>query len=396
MSERPTICLAMIVRDEVATLPGLFASCRDLIDYWVICDTGSTDGTQDLVRRELAGIPGELHEREWVDFGVNRTQCMELSRGKGDYLLILDADTTLDAPTDAFQDLDADSYMLRHIDGATHYLTRRLVRGSLAWRYIGAVHEYIFSDEAETVGRLDQVTIRPRSIGGRRSGRWERDLEILRREVERAPEDPRAQYYLAQTLRDLGRTREDEAILAAALEAYEKRAGMPGWDQETYHAQYQAGLISAWIGQWPRAMDLLIRAWEIRPQRYEALYYLVAGLREREMYRTAHRFASIVADLAPLPIPDDIFFLDPWVYEWGMLFEYSITSYWVGEYRASLGACKRLLSIATLPETYRKYTIENLQHAVREAAQQEALRRERARPATRRIVPSGTSTLRPS
>ena len=64
-SRGPSIALCMIVKDEVEVLSSCFASCRELIDHWVICDTGSTDGTQELIRRELAGIPGELHERPW-------------------------------------------------------------------------------------------------------------------------------------------------------------------------------------------------------------------------------------------------------------------------------------------------------------------------------------------
>jgi len=51
----PTICLCMIVKNEVDVLGACFASCRDLIDHWVICDTGSTDGTQELIRREREG-----------------------------------------------------------------------------------------------------------------------------------------------------------------------------------------------------------------------------------------------------------------------------------------------------------------------------------------------------
>nr|WP_293767360.1 hypothetical protein [Sporichthya sp.] len=41
---------------------------RDHIDHWLIVDTGSTDGTQELIRTMLAGIPGEVVERPWVTF----------------------------------------------------------------------------------------------------------------------------------------------------------------------------------------------------------------------------------------------------------------------------------------------------------------------------------------
>lgn len=46
---------------------------KPIIDHWVIVDTGSTDDTQDVILRELEGIPGSLDAREWVNFGHNRT-----------------------------------------------------------------------------------------------------------------------------------------------------------------------------------------------------------------------------------------------------------------------------------------------------------------------------------
>jgi glycosyltransferase involved in cell wall biosynthesis len=59
---RPSLCLCIIVRDEADVLEECLESRRGLIDHSVICDTGSTDGTQELIRRSLADIPGELHE----------------------------------------------------------------------------------------------------------------------------------------------------------------------------------------------------------------------------------------------------------------------------------------------------------------------------------------------
>lgn len=38
--------LVMIVKNEVATINTTLGSMRDMIDYWTIVDTGSTDGTQ--------------------------------------------------------------------------------------------------------------------------------------------------------------------------------------------------------------------------------------------------------------------------------------------------------------------------------------------------------------
>ena len=43
-----TICLNMIVKNEQPVIRRCLASVKEMIDYWVIVDTGSTDGTQDL------------------------------------------------------------------------------------------------------------------------------------------------------------------------------------------------------------------------------------------------------------------------------------------------------------------------------------------------------------
>src|SRR5579859_5175486 len=92
MGMRKRVCLVMIVRDEATGISACLENLREVIDSWVICDIGSTDATQEVVRESLHGIPGELHEVPWVDFGHNRTTALRLARGKADYHLIADAD----------------------------------------------------------------------------------------------------------------------------------------------------------------------------------------------------------------------------------------------------------------------------------------------------------------
>ena len=98
-SARTNICLNMIVKNETKVLPRLFRSVKDYIDYYVIVDTGSTDGTIELIKAEMKsyGIDGEVHERPWVDFATNRQQALELalSADRCDYLLFIDADEEL-------------------------------------------------------------------------------------------------------------------------------------------------------------------------------------------------------------------------------------------------------------------------------------------------------------
>src|ERR1700761_2630721 len=135
-AEGRTVCLCMIVKNEAPVIRRCLDSVRSIIDYWVIVDTGSTDGTQDIIRAHLRNLPGELHERPWRDFAFNRSEALELARGKSDYTLIIDADDTLDiAPDTPFPELGADSYTIEISDTATVYRRLQLVLSALPWRY---------------------------------------------------------------------------------------------------------------------------------------------------------------------------------------------------------------------------------------------------------------------
>jgi len=357
----------MIVRDEAGSIERCIASCREIIDYWVICDTGSVDGTPEIIRQALDGVPGELHHHTWRDFGHNRSRLMELAYGKADRLLLLDADWTVEAAPGAFDALTADAYLVVHA-GEIEFRNKRVVSGRIPWHYVGAVHEYIASPDERTCERLPGVVIHVESVGGGRTGRWLRDRELLDDALVRDPADTRSAFYLAQTLRDLGHDTGDTALLAQARDAYERRGDMGGWEEETYCAWHQAGLLAAELDDWPDAADCFATAWEARPSRLEAMHDLAQGLRVRDLHRAAHRFTSLAADLRPLPVPDDDLFVIPWIYRWGMLFEYSITSYWVGDPVTCIRACDALLRIPELPAGHRRQTELNRQHGIRARA----------------------------
>ena len=64
ITEKKTITLCMIVKNESKVIERCLASVLPVIDHWMILDTGSTDGTQEKIREFFnnVGIPGELHE----------------------------------------------------------------------------------------------------------------------------------------------------------------------------------------------------------------------------------------------------------------------------------------------------------------------------------------------
>lgn len=362
MGESPkrTICLCMIVKNEAEVIGRCLESVRNLIDYWVISDTGSDDDTKDIIRAELKDIPGELHDDPWVNFGHNRTQNIQRAYGKADYLLLIDADMVIEREGN-LPPLTADSYLLRHL-GSIQYRVKRLVRGDIHWRYEGVTHEYLTSQRPDREAELDAIGINHFADGGSRADKFERDESLLSAELERDPDNTRTVFYLAQTCRDLAEIHLDPDGAKRAIRLYERRARMGGWEEEVYYSLLQAGVLKADFGDWPGAMDTLIQAWEYRPQRLEACYELTSRLRVSGKYHTAHSFAR--AGIGQ-PMPSDRLFVHPWVYQWGLLFEYSITAYWTGDARACLEACDRLLALPGLPGDYQEQTRANHAFAAR-------------------------------
>ena len=91
-ADKKTVCLNMIVKNEARVIEKCLASVKPLIDSWVIVDTGSSDDTQSIIRKYMADLPGELHEKPWVNFAHNRNEALQLAKEKADYVLLIDAD----------------------------------------------------------------------------------------------------------------------------------------------------------------------------------------------------------------------------------------------------------------------------------------------------------------
>ena len=199
----------MIVRNEAHIVHEVLDAVGPYISSWVIVDTGSEDGTQDLIRGHMAslGISGELHERPWRNFGHNRSEALKLAQGHADYIWVIDADDTVSGTPD-FTRLSADVYDLRIRDEGTHNIhwRRQLFRDGIGWYYLGVVHEFSTCDHPYVTRRLEgDYYIESRRLGSRNRDpqKYERDRDVLLAELDRNPDDKRSMISLAQTYFDL-------------------------------------------------------------------------------------------------------------------------------------------------------------------------------------------------
>lgn len=318
---KPTVCLNMIVKNESAVITRCLDSVVDLIDYWVISDTGSTDGTQQIIRDYFAkrGLEGQLLEHEWKNFAHNRNCALKPALGKTDYILIMDADDYLVTPPDfQWPPLSAESYLLKIQRGDTEYYNTKLVRADLPWRWESVLHEYLTCDAAHTNEKLTDECLITSTTEGARSqnpNKYQHDAEILEAALAEEPDNTRYRFYLAQSYRD---SKND----LKAIEHYQKRVDMGGWAEEVYRSLLEIAHAKRRLGE---DLFTVIRAYIdahcYRPQRLEALYYAVKLCRENQYYGLG---CQLGWEARHTPMTQDILFVETSIYQWQFIDELSI------------------------------------------------------------------------
>lgn len=346
--KKPTICLCMIVKNESHIILETLSSVKAYLDYWVICDTGSTDNTPELIEVffHAAGIPGELHRVGWKNFGYNRTQVFELAKNKGDYFWVIDADDYLVGKLN-FDGLNADAYRLKYVLGAITYYRDQLFKGDLTWEYKGVLHEYPHCPEKEALNKAvlnGDYYIHARTAGARSKldpkEKYLADAKLLESALLEEQDTgliARYLFYLAQSYRDAGE--HEKAIIR-----YQERVAAGGWVEEVWYSLYQIGRLRELLNQGNRAKIAYLEAFEYRPSRAESLYSLGKFCNVRREFAQAHLFLEQAADI---PYPDDILFVSKSVYDYEIDFERSICAYWIGDYRQSVALCDKLIAMKT-------------------------------------------------
>lgn len=343
------ISLVMIVKNEAASIEATIASVRPFVDTYCIVDTGSTDGTPELIRNACATLPGALHHEPFVDFGATRSQALELAAERSVFTLMLSGDETLhqgealrrfcETHRD-YSGADHAAYMVDTRMGDSGMLTPRLARARMKMRYVGVTHEHLTRKGCippqyrvpEAFIFHDLAHCDPE----RKRRGYERDLELLRTHTERDPADTRGVFYLAQTYECLGRTQE-------AFSTYQRRLELGGWSEEQYQARYRmARLAAALDAPWNEVQGHYLAAHALAPQRAEPLYRIAQHWHGLGEYALAYVFGRRAAEL-PLPV-DDALWVERSVYIHEASDLLGAVAFYVGEYAIGESATRRALS----------------------------------------------------
>ncbi len=284
------VCLCMMVRNESRVIRRALDSIASEIDGWSITDTGSTDGTQDIIREyfEARGIPGVLHQSTFVDFGASRTETIENAQALAlandmSYLILLDGDEVYEIrDPDWKRSLDGSPYLILY-DDALSYRALYLVPAAVGWQFIGRTHEYLEATEPAPAKRqFDSIVLHDHGDGGSKSDKFTRDVRLLELTLSENEADERAWFYLAESLLN------GNIDVERALRAYTRRSTMGGFEEESWYAAYRRGhcierLGNASVDPWP-AIVAYLQAWERRPWRAEPLTEIVRLSAERGLF----------------------------------------------------------------------------------------------------------------
>lgn len=341
------ICLVMIVKDEEDTIKRCLSAVAPYISYWVIVDTGSTDKTKEVISETMKAleIPGELHERPWVNFEVNRTESLRLAKGKCDYRWIIDADDTfvVENPNiNPFGGLDTtpDGYQIMYRLGILQYHRVQLVKSDEDWVYKGVLHEYLHLDKPNLFHGIVPnshvvADISPLKRANSLEEKYANDAKILEEALVSEPNNTRYVFYLAQSYRDSNQ-------LEKSIEAYRKRASMGEWEEEVYYSMYMEAKLKEKLG-YPieEVTDLYSKAWEYRPARLECAFHVMRKLREQKRFLIAFAYGDVAIKTRGT---SDILFVEPEIWQWRLLDEYSLASYYIGNPEISLEKTKSILN----------------------------------------------------
>ena len=300
IKDGPTMCFATMCKNEEHCIQNTLESVYKHIDYWVVCDTGSTDRTCEIVKNffEEKGIPGELHVDEWVGFDHNKSLMMERAKDKTDYVLHLDADDLLINGLDfGKNDIGDDAYFMNVTRGTLKWMALIIFNNRLTWKFCGVAHTTIKCKEKESFTTKD-ISNRNSYVSGEGIGsrafdpkKFLYDAEKLKKQFfDTLLSDPddlnsRSAFYTGQSYQDYG-------MLEEAIKWYRLYTKLDvTWFEEIFECNMRIAYcmmkLNYKLSDIESQMSLAIN---IEPDRAEPYYFMGKHCNEIGEYEKAYNY----------------------------------------------------------------------------------------------------------
>jgi glycosyltransferase involved in cell wall biosynthesis len=383
------ICLNMIVKDESAVICRCMNSISHLLDAVVISDTGSTDNTVAVMNKwiEDKKITGKVFQNKWVNFGHSRTEALRNAESvikniPGTwYILFMDADDYVvssdisqsdgeysgdNIPEESKIVLDKSeidpSKIIYHIGmkcGTLSYDRTWMIKydPNRPWKWFHPLHEYIGLESGMMcefeIGKIKSGYILATRDGARSKDpmKYLRDAVTLEGAIKEllskdpnAVVDSREMFYLAQSYRDSGILH----LLKNAEIIYKQRIKLGGWDEEIYISYIEAAKCRQRRGKDDyKCLELFMKAYELRPHRYEAPYHIVRWFRLHNLFKMGYTFGRPLLKL-PYPVNDRLF-VNVEIHTWMFFDEVAVCAFHSGDKATCKNLCEKMLKSETIP-----------------------------------------------
>jgi GR25 family glycosyltransferase involved in LPS biosynthesis len=368
-----TICLNMIVKNEAGIiLDTLINLCSYInFDYWVICDTGSTDKTKEIITEYFhhKKIKGELLEHEWRDFAHNRTKALEGAFKKTDYVLIFDADDRIEGNFLLPTIMNKDSYYFK-IGTGYSYQRKLLITNKKRWRFKGVLHEYL--DEIDNMIRgSDTIEGNYYMISGRFGDRSKNlnkyydDAIILQNAFEKEMNHingdkklaGRYAFYCARSYEDAGQQHYPDSI-KWYIKVLESTTIC--WIQEKYYAGLAVGNLYNKLNDSSNAVRYWIKSSEYDNERIEGIVNAMETLRNKGDHVMVNLLYKKFKNYSK-NISSDKLFLDREKYNDLIEYNNSISAFYVSnEKESGYECCKKIIRNNIIGEHLMKSTLSNV------------------------------------
>lgn len=341
-----SLCLNMIVKDESHIIEDTLENiCQYFpITYWVISDTGSSDNTIAIIKKffKEKGIKGEIHQESWKNFSHNRNTALYACRDKADYVLIFDADDSVEGDLN-LPKLNKDAYyfQMSNESNTLKYYRKLIVKNNGTYKWYGVLHEFLKSDNEKA---REEVNGEYFVISGRKGNRslnknkYSDDAEMLK-QAYLSGEDvdllPRYAFYCAQSYRDAG-------LIDEAIEWYKERVILEnkGWKDEVYCSYKELGLLLEKKGDYKDALYYWRLGVELDPMRAECWYHLSRRHSWNKSTALAYVYAKQASELN-MPEGNRLFVIKN-IYQYWSYYEWCLNAYKIGKIEESYQAFKKL------------------------------------------------------
>ena len=369
-----TVCLNMIVKNESQIIYRLLESVFPYIDYYCICDTGSTDNTVQLIKEFFDNqgrqIEGEIIHHPFKDFGYNRSVALKACDNiPADFVLLLDADMVFECKLSPFEFRNklklADAHYIFQGGPGFHYKNTRIVRNHRGFSYWGVTHEYVQTPNGTIYKQFDtnEVFINDVGDGGSKGNKHERDIKLLLQGLIENPKNDRYTFYLANSYSDIGDNEN-------AIKYYKQRIEVGGWMEEIWSSHYKMGLCYETLGDMPSAIYHWLEAYNKFPNRIENLYEIIRYYRVQGNCPLAYHFyklANAIRTKNEQENKTDFLFYKKHITDYQLDYELSIIGYYYNPDNINLNKVfMKVLGAHGLEHHYYLNTLSNYKFIVGE------------------------------